>query len=53
MDGQCHSLYLTASNFKWLADKEMEELDLMMVTDDSSKEYILEYDLGKYYFYCL
>ena len=33
-------------NFKWLTDEEMEELDLMMVSDDSSREYILEYDLG-------
>ena len=37
-------------NFKWLTDEEMEELDLMMVPDDSSVRYILEYDLGKYYF---
>ena len=24
------------SNFKWLTDKKMEELDVMMVPDDSS-----------------
>ena len=32
-------------NFKWLTDEEMEELDLMMVPDDSSMRYILEYVL--------
>ena len=31
----------------------MEELDVMMEPNDSSKGYILEYDLGKYYFYYL
>ena len=44
---------LSTSNFKWLADKKMEELDVMMVPDDSSRGYILECDLGKYYFYYL
>ena len=42
---------LPISNFKWLADKEMEELDVMMVPGDSSRGSILECDLGKYYFY--
>ena len=41
---------LTTSNFKWLTDKEMEELDMKMIPDDSSKEYILECDFCKYYF---
>ena len=39
---------LSTSNFKWLTDEEMEELDVMMVPDDSPREYILERDLGKY-----
>ena len=42
---------LPTSNFKWLTDEEMEELDVMMVPDDSSRGYILESDLGKYYLY--
>ena len=40
------SQLLPTSNFKWLADKEMEELDVMMVPDDSSRGYILDCDLG-------
>ena len=44
---------LPTSNFKWLTDKEMEELDVIMVPDDSSSGYILECDLGKCYFYYL
>ena len=39
--------------FKWVTDKEIEELDVMMVPDDSSRGYILECDLGKCYFYYL
>ena len=39
---------LPTSNFKWLTDKEMEELDVMMVPDGSPKEYILECVLGNY-----
>ena len=31
----------------------MEELDVMMVPNDSSRGYILECDLGKYYLYYL
>ena len=42
---------LPTSSFKYLTDKEIEELDMMMVTDDSSRGYILESDLGKHYFY--
>ena len=37
---------LPTYNFKWLSDKEMEESDVIMVPDDSSREYILECDLG-------
>ena len=37
---------LPTSNSKWLTDEEMEELDVMMVPDDSQKWYILECDLG-------
>ena len=44
---------LPTSNFEWLTDEEMEELDVKMIPDDSSRRYILERDLGKYYFYCL
>ena len=45
------SQLLPTSNFKWLTDEEMKDLDMMMRPDDSSKGYILECDLGKYYFY--
>ena len=31
----------------------MEELDVIMVPDDSARGYILECDLSKYYFYYL
>ena len=41
------------SNVKWLRAEKMEELNVMMMPDDSSRGYILEYDLGKYYFYYL
>ena len=44
---------LPTSNFKWLTDEEIEELDVMMVLDDSPRGYILECDLSKYYFYYL
>ena len=44
---------LPTPTFKWLTYEEMEELDVMMVPDDSSREYILQCDLGKYYFYYL
>ena len=42
---------LPMSNFKWLTDKEMKDLYVMMIPDDSSRVYILECDLSKYYFY--
>ena len=42
---------LPTSNFKWVTDKEMEELGMMIAPDNSSRGYILECDLGKYYFY--
>ena len=48
--GSAMSQPLPTSNFKWLTDEEMEELDVMMGPDDSSRGYILECDLGKYYF---
>ena len=35
--GWAMSQPLPTSNFKWLIDKEMEELDVMMVPDDSSR----------------
>ena len=38
---------LPTSNFKWLKDEEMEELDVKMIPDNSSRGYILEFDLGK------
>ena len=41
------------SYFKCLTDKKMKDLDVMIIPDDSSKRYILDCDLGKYYFYCL
>ena len=44
---------LSTSNFKWLTDEEMEELDLMIIPDDSSRGYILECHLSKYYLYYL
>ena len=48
--GWAMSQPLSTSNFKWVTDKEMEELDVMMVSDDSLRGYILEHDFGKYYF---
>ena len=42
--GWAMSQLLPISNFKWLTDKEMEELDVMMVPDGSSRGYILECD---------
>ena len=44
---------LSTFNFKWLTDEEMKGLHVMMIPDDSSVGYILECDLGKYYFYYL
>ena len=51
--GRVMSQPLPTSNFKWLADKEMKELDVMMISDDCPRKYILECDLGKYRFYYL
>ena len=39
------------SNFKSVTEEEMEDLDMKMIPDHSSREYILQCDLGKYYFY--
>ena len=44
---------LPTSNCKWLTDEEMKELDLMLLSDDSSKGCIFVCDLGKYYFFYL
>ena len=52
MDGQYHNPY-PRSCFKWLTEKEMEELDVIMVSDDSSRRYILDCDFGKCDFYYL
>ena len=41
---------LPTSNFKWLTDKEMKDLDVMMIPDDSSRGYTSECDLDIYYF---
>ena len=51
--GWAMSQPLPTSNFKSLTGEKMEELDVMMVPDDSSRGYIIECDLGKYYFYYL
>ena len=54
--GWAMSEALPTSNFKWLRDEEMEELDMMMLSDDSPRRYILECDLGKYLYihvYCI
>ena len=44
---------LPTSNFKWLTDEEMKDLDVMMKPDENSRGSILECDLGKYCFYYL
>ena len=44
--GWAMSQPLPTSNFKWLTDEEMEELDVMVVPDDSPRGYILGCDLG-------
>ena len=51
--GWVMSQLVPTSNFKWLTDEQLEELDVMMMPDDSSRKYNLECDLGKYYFYYL
>ena len=40
--GWAMSQPLPTSNFKWLTDKEMKELDVMMIPDDSPRGYILD-----------
>ena len=47
--GWAMSQPLPTSYFKWLTDEEMEELDVMMVHDDSPRGYILECDLVSLY----
>ena len=49
--GWAMSQPLPTSNFNWLTDKEIKELDVNMIPDDSPRGYILECDLGKYYFH--
>ena len=39
--GWVMSQALPMSNFKWLTDKEMKDLHVMMIPDDSSRVYIL------------
>ena len=51
--GWAMSQPLPTSNFKWLTNEKNEELDVMMIPDNSSMGYILECDLGKYFFYFL
>ena len=51
--GWAMSQPLPTSNFKWLTDEEIEELDVMIIPGDSSRGCISECDLGKYYFYYL
>ena len=46
--GWARSQTLFTSNFKWLTYEKIEELDVMMVPDDSLRRYILECDLAKY-----
>ena len=36
---------LPTSNFKWIMDEEMKDLDVMMIPDYSPRGYILECDL--------
>ena len=51
--GWAMSQPLPMSNFKWLTDEKMKDLDVMMIPDNSSRGFILECDLSKYYFYYL
>ena len=46
---------LPTPNFKWLKEKEMEELDMMMVPDNSnnSRGHILDCDLGIFSVICI
>ena len=49
-NGWAMSQPLSMPNFKWLTDEEIKESDVMMVPDDSPRGYILESDLGKYFY---
>ena len=40
--GWVMSQNLPVTNFKWLTDEEMKDLDVMMIPDDNSRGYILE-----------
>ena len=51
--GWATSQPLLMSNFKWLTDDEMKDLDMMMILDASSRGYVLECYLGNYYSYYL
>ena len=51
--GWAMSQPLPTSNFKWLTDEKIKDLDEIMITNDSLREYISECDLGNYYFYYL
>ena len=42
---------LPTSNFKLFTEEEIKDFHVMMILDHSSRGYILECDLGKYYFY--
>ena len=46
---------LPTPNFKWLKEKEMEELDMMMAPDNSnnSRGHILDCDLGIFSAICI
>ena len=44
---------LPTSNFKWLTNEEMKDLDIMIIPDHSSRGYILKCELSKSYFYFL
>ena len=52
IDGRCHNLYQRLIQ-RGSQTTKLEDLDVMILPDDSSKEYILKWDLGKYYFYYL
>ena len=41
----------THVEFQMLTDEEVEESEVMVIPDDSPRRYILQCDLGKYYFY--
>ena len=48
--GWAMSQYLPSSNFKWLNREQIEQLDVGNIDDDSDTGYILEVDLGKFYY---